>query len=62
MKLQTLLRIFHSLISEVCMDWILDFLDPDSGCVWQNPDSGFFNKNRIRIGLGFCNLLVKNGL
>ena len=44
------------------MDWGLDFLDPDSGCVWQDPDSGFLNKNRIRTRFGFCNLLMKNGL
>ena len=25
--------------SEVSMDWILDFLDPDSGCVRQDPNS-----------------------
>ena len=48
--------------AEVCMDWILDFLDPDSGCVQQDPDSGFLNKNRNRTGFGFCNLLMKNGL
>ena len=40
----------------------LDFLKPDSGCVWQDPDSGFLNKNRIRTRFGFCNLLMKNGL
>jgi len=44
------------------MDWILDFLNPDSGCVWQDPDSGFLNKNRFRTGFGFCNLLKKNDL
>ena len=49
-------------IAEVYMDWISDFLDPAPGCVRQDPDSGFLNKNRIRTGFGFCNLLVKNGL
>jgi len=49
-------------IAEVCMDWILDILDPDSGCVQQDPDSGFLNKNQIGSGFGFCNLLMKNGL
>ena len=44
------------------MDWILDFLDTDSGCVQQDPDSAFLYKNRIRTGFGFCNLLMKNGL
>jgi len=48
--------------AEVCMDWILDFLDPDSGCVRQDPGSDFLNKNRIRTGFGFCNFLMKNGL
>jgi len=38
------------------------FLDPDSGCVRQDPDSGFINKDWFRTGLGFCNLLMKNGL
>jgi len=41
--------------AEVCMDLILDFLHPDSGCVRQDPISGFLNKNRIRSGFGFCN-------
>jgi len=48
--------------SEVSMDWILDFLDPDSGCILQDPVSGFLNKKRIRTGFGFCNLLKKNDL
>ena len=50
--------------AEVCMDWILDFLTrtPDCGCVRQDPDSGFLNKNGTRTGFGFCNLLMKNGL
>jgi len=38
----------RSCTPEVCMDWILDYLDPDSGLVRQDPDSGFLNKNRIR--------------
>jgi len=46
--------------AEVCMDWILDFSDPDSGCILQDPDSSFLHKNRIRAG--FCNLLMKSGL
>ena len=46
---------------EVCMDWIFDFLDTDSGCVHQDPDSVFLNKNRILTGFGFCNLLMKKG-
>jgi len=48
--------------AEVCMDWILDFLDPDSGWVRQDPDSSFLNKNRTRTGFGFCNFLKKNDL
>jgi len=44
------------------MDLILDFLDPDSGCVRQDPDLGFLNKNRGRTRFGFCNLLKKNDL
>jgi len=44
------------------MDWKLEFLDPDSGCVRQDLDSGFLNKNGTRTGFGFCNLLMKNGL
>jgi len=47
---------------EVSMDWIFYFLDLDSDCVRQDPDSGFLNKDRIRSGFGFCNLLMKNGL
>jgi len=35
--------------TEVCMDWILGLLDPDSGCVERDPDSGFLNKNGILI-------------
>jgi len=35
------------------MDWILDFLDPDSGYILQDPDSGFLHKNRIRLDLDF---------
>jgi len=46
---------------EVCMDWILDFLDTDSGCIHQDPVSVFLSKNRILTGFGFCNLLMKNG-
>jgi len=49
-------------VPEVCMDWILDFLEPDSGCLRQDPDSNFLNKNRIRAGFGFCNFMMKNGL
>ena len=49
-------------LPEVCMDWILDFVDPNSGCVWQDSDPGFRNKNRTRTGFGFFNLLMKNGL
>jgi len=37
----------------LCVDWILGFLDPDSGCVRQDPDSGFLDKNRIRAGFGY---------
>jgi len=44
------------------MTWILGFLDPESGCVRQVPDSDFLDKNRIRTGFGFWNLLMKNGL
>ena len=58
----SLLQTFDTTEPEVCMDWILDFLDPDSGCDRQDPDSGFLNKNRTRTGFGFCNLLMKNGL
>jgi len=28
-------------IAEVCMGWISDFLDPDSGCVQQDQEFGF---------------------
>jgi len=38
------------------------FLDLDSCCIRQDPDSGFLNKNRIWTGFGFCNLLMKNSL
>jgi len=39
--------------TEVCMDWILDFSSPDSGCILQDPDSGFlkisYNKRLRKI-------------
>jgi len=44
------------------MDWNLDFSDPDSGCILQDPDTSFIHKNQIQTGFGFCNLLMKNGL
>jgi len=43
----------HTYTPEMYMDWILDFLDPDSGCVREDPDSGFLNNNQIRAGIGF---------
>jgi len=36
------------------MDWILDFLDPDSGYFQQDQEWGFLSSSRIRIGSGFC--------
>ena len=38
---------------EVCMDWILDFLDPDSGCFQQDQEWGFLSHSRMRIEFGF---------
>ena len=40
--------------TQVCMDWILDFLDPDSGCFQQDQEWGSLSSSRIRIGFGFC--------
>ena len=40
--------------TEVHMDWILDCLDPDSGCFQQDQEWGFLSCSRIRIGFGFC--------
>jgi len=36
------------------MDWISDFLDPDSGCVQQDQELGFPSCSRNRTGIGFC--------
>ena len=36
------------------MDWISDFLDPDTGCVQQDQEFGFPSYSRIRTGFGFC--------
>ena len=41
-------------IPEVCMDWMLDFLDPVSGCFQQDQDWDFLSWSRIRIGFGLC--------
>ena len=41
-------------VPEVCMDWILDFLDLDSGCFKRDQEWGYLSCSRIRIGLGFC--------
>ena len=40
--------------SEVFMNWISDFLDPDYGCVQQDQEFGFPSCSRIRAGFGFC--------
>jgi len=41
-------------LPEVCKDWIMDFLDPDSGCFQQDQELGFLSCSQNRIGFGFC--------
>jgi len=36
------------------MNWILAFLDPDSGCFQQHQEWGFISCSRNRIGFEFC--------
>jgi len=45
---------FYSVCTEVCMDWILDFLDPDSGFFQQDQEWVFLSCSRMRFGFGFC--------
>jgi len=41
------------------MDWIFDFLDPDSRCLQQDQEWGFLFCSWIRIGFGFCDCWKK---
>jgi len=51
---QRQILLFSGLEPEVCMGWILDFLEPDFGCFQQGQDWGYLCCRRIRVGYGFC--------